>query len=66
MKEDSKSKKIYADAIELTEKITKMFDFSLRKITFVGIMLPNLVISLLDYYTTDLGSKAFVLPFPMW
>lgn len=66
VKEDPKSNKIYGDAIKFTQNITEIFDFALRKATLPGIMLPNLIESLLDYYTTDLGGKAFILPFPMW
>lgn len=66
MKEDPKSKKIFGDALELSEQITQMFNFALLKITLSGTMLPNLVFSLLDYYINDLGEKAFVLPFPVW
>lgn len=63
---DPRSKKIFADSIELMSKLVKLFDVGLRKVTIFGIMSPNLIISLYGYYTTDSGSSAFLLPFPMW
>lgn len=51
---------------EKIEKFTHNMYFILVKITAPGLMIPNLIIGYFNYFTTDLGSEAFHLPYMEW
>lgn len=61
------SKLIYTKTSEKIEKIAAMFNFALVKMTPACETIPIFIASSVTYFTTDLGTDAFVLPFPtMW
>lgn len=43
-----------------------IINFALTTFTPLALVLPKCIISYIDYFATDLGSKAFQLPFPAW
>lgn len=63
---DSISKECYEKTKSRNETWIKLLVLSIIKVSHVGITTPNLVISYFNYFSTDLGSDAFILPFPMW
>lgn len=60
------SKKMYDKANAKIEKYTKIFYFVGIKVSWPGLILPNVIISYFKYFTTDLGSESFKLPFVEW
>lgn len=60
------SKVIYVKFNKYAETFCKLFYIGLVKVAPIGSMLPLLIISYVSYFTTDSGSDAFILPFPMW
>lgn len=59
------TRNIYNEVIKRTEKWTEWFNFFYVKLSLPGVVAPNLVITLFLYFTTDSGTDAFLLPFPV-
>lgn len=57
---------MYEEANAFVEKWTKIIRFAFINATIPLITLPFLMISYCLYFTTDLGSEAFILPFKLW
>ena len=64
--ENPESKPKYLKLNENIEKWTGVFYFFITQMTIPAIFMPNLIISFYFYFATDLGAKAFTLPFPIW
>lgn len=64
--ENPESKPTYVKLNENIEKWTGVCYFIMAQVTIPAIVAPQFIISFYLYFTTDLGSKAFTLPFPMW
>lgn len=60
------SRGIYEDANAFVEKLSTITDFALTKASFPIVLMPFPILSYIQYFTTDLGSDAFLLPFPGW
>lgn len=60
------SKTIYDETNQKIEKRFKILDVVLLKATPACVTLPMLIINLVTYFTTDIGSDALELPFQMW
>lgn len=59
-------KVMYENMNEKIEKRGEMVHFALMDITLHGIMIPNLIMSYFNYFTTDMDRDAFRLAFPIW
>lgn len=59
------SKAIYAETNRQVEKWSKFIILGIAKVTPFFLVWPKFVVSLVTYFTTDLGSDALELPFPM-
>lgn len=58
---------MYTEASDKIEKAVETTKMALVKITPAGITIPTFFACFAAYYTTDLGTDAFVLPLPtMW
>lgn len=57
---------IYGEANERIENYSEIIHFTVLKVTPICVIIPKALTSLLNYFTTDLGSDALVLPLPMW
>lgn len=60
------SKLIYEKVNKKVEKHTGILHFALLKVTVLATMMPSFILSYLVYFTTNSGSDAFQLAFPMW
>lgn len=60
------SKRIFDEAIETTEKWSKIVTFVARNVSPVCGVLSRALPSFFFYLTTDLGNEAFELPVKMW
>lgn len=56
----------YMEANLQGETWTKIIQFVFMRIALYGVVYPNSIFCYYIYYTTDLGSEAFKLPFPFW
>lgn len=59
-------KSIYEQTHQNVEKWTAIVDLFVAKSTVFSSISPKLIVSLVAYFSTDLGNEAFVLPIPMW
>ena len=48
------------------EKWSDMFYSIIIKVTVPGLLIINFIMSYYLYFTSDLGSDAFTLPYPFW
>ena len=64
-KDNVESKLVYENLHGKIEKWSQILYLALVKVTPV-IFIPNIILSFYLYFTTDLESDAFSLPFPMW
>lgn len=64
--ESQASKAIYDETNRQADKWSKIICLAVAKITPICMVLPQCIISLLVYSTTDLGYDAFELVLPMW
>ena len=64
--ENPSTKKMYEQVIKNIEKFTQTIDFMFINLTLPGVMIPRLIISYLNYFSTNLGREGFKLPFPEW
>lgn len=62
----SESKEIYVGIDKTVKQIDKIIVVSAMVFFLPGVMFPKFILSYLAYYTKDLGSEAFELPFPCW
>lgn len=60
------SKEIYENAHTFVEKCCSIIFTAFVKITFPSVTIPFLIVCYVLYFTTDIGSDAFQLPFPAW
>lgn len=58
------AKRIHVKINEKVEKWSKIFYFVFVIVTLPGIVMPNFLITLFNYFVTDSGENAFLLPFP--
>lgn len=64
---NSTLKAIYTQTSEKIKKIGGILDFALAKFTPISTTIPAFIASFVAYFTTELGTDAFELPFPtMW
>lgn len=61
-----KSKALYEKTNRQVELISKIIQFVVLYVSPPVLVLPNAIICLFMYFTTDLGNDAFNLPFPTW
>lgn len=64
--ENVESKNKYEKLKEKVEIWTRKFRFSLVNVTVPALLMPQMIISYYLYFTTDLGSEAFSLAYPIW
>lgn len=64
--ENASSKPIYEEIIQKIEKLCEGLNFIIIYISTPCVMFPKCLISFFAYFTTDLGSEAFELPFSVW
>lgn len=64
--ENPASKKIHEETYENIDKCTRYLYYFCVKITVPGVMIPQMITSYLNYFTTDMGKEAFKLPYPEW
>lgn len=57
---------IYVDTNQKIEKYSKIICFVMGKAAAICFVVPKLIVSFVNYFTTDLGSDAFELPYFMW
>lgn len=60
------SNRIYDEMNEKVEKQTKLLFFMLFKVTVPISLMPNVIVSIYSYFSSDSGSEAFRLSFPIW
>lgn len=60
----SASKEKYKKLIERIERMSKIVCIALI-ISFLGLMVPALFVTIANYFMCDLADKTFHLPFPM-
>lgn len=60
------SKKMYIKTNGLVEKISKILEIGIVKVTPSVFTLPKALLCYFTYFTTDSGADAFELPLPMW
>lgn len=48
------------------EKWCKIVHFVFMRIVLYGVTVPKVIFCFYVYYTTDLGTEAFEMPFPFW
>lgn len=56
----------YVEINQKIEKWCKIIELITVKVSPLTVVIPKLITSFFDYFTTDLGSEAFELPTPMW
>lgn len=57
---------IYVEANERIEKCSEIIHVFAFKLTPICIIMPKVFVCMSNYFTTDLGNEALVLPLPMW
>lgn len=60
------SENIYQKLNPLSEKCCEFIEYSIMNILQWIFVLPKIIVSFAAYFTTELGSDAFELPFPCW
>lgn len=60
------SKVIYDGINENIQKMDQIIGFLIMKFVFPCVIFSKFITSYLAYFTTDLGSDSFELPFPYW
>lgn len=60
------SKTIYTGTDKKLQHVSKIMDFVIIKVTPICVTVPMFVVSMVKYFTTDLGGEAFDLPFHQW
>lgn len=60
------SKAIYEKTNKRIESVTRTFTSIHLSLSVPFVMIPNLIISFFIYFTTNSGSEAFRMPFPVW
>lgn len=63
---DSALKIVYAQTSQKMEKWIETLDFAFIKGMPIASIWPALIVSLIKYFTTDLGDAALELPSAMW
>lgn len=66
MMKNSKSRAKAKRARGLAEKLSKIMYFIQINFGVPSVILPNLIVSYSNYFSTDAGSAAFELPLPSW
>lgn len=56
----------YENLNEKIEKWSNILYSVFIKVSVPGLLLPNFILSYYSYFSTDLGSEAFGLPYPFW
>lgn len=64
--ENPSSRAIYEEIVRQIEKMCEALNFIIIYISTPCVMLPKCMLSFFAYFTTDLGSGAFELPFNVW
>lgn len=59
------SKAKYIELNEKIERVSKILEFLLIKLTTAGAVLPSVIITIVDYFILDLGDESFFLPYPI-
>lgn len=59
------SKAKYSDLVNNIERMSRFFHFVLTKLTVAGVVLPDLLITLGNYFIYDLGDESYYLSAPM-
>lgn len=62
----SASEEIFRKANRFEKKWSKIINFVIFKLTPAFALLPWCIYVYFLYFTTDLGTDAFELPYPMW
>lgn len=57
---------IYAKSNKQIEEYGNALSIFMRKVSIPCFIMPKFIISLVTYFTTDLGNDAFQLPFQLW
>lgn len=60
------SRDIYDKAIERIELIYRLIDVIVVKMSYVGVMIPPLINTAVNYFVYDLKDESFLMPRPMW
>lgn len=55
---------MYSKMFERIEEISRFFHFVMLKLTFIGIVLPALLTTVVNYFINDMGSESYLLPSP--
>lgn len=63
---NAESNLMYVNLNENIEKWSNVFYWVLMKVTAPGILIISFTMSYYLYFTSDLGSDAFCLPYPFW
>lgn len=63
---DPVAKKLYEKTNAMVERWSELLYMGLVKISIPLVTLPFLILSYFLYFTTDLGSDSFLLPFLVW
>ena len=53
----------YMDLVAKIERMTQLVHFALVELTFPGVLIPALLITVINFFIYDLGDKSFFLPF---
>lgn len=64
--DNPESMTIYVEAIQRIETVCEIIYFVVVKMTPACVVFPKFFASLINYFTTDLGDEALVLPLLMW
>lgn len=64
--EKSKIAAIYAEIKQKVEKLTAILYIVTIKITVPSLLVPIFVMMIFKYFTTEMESDDFILPFPLW
>lgn len=59
-------KAIYEKTNKTIKSRTRAFTLIHLSLSVPSVMVPNLIISFIIYFTTDAGSESFRMPFPIW
>lgn len=63
---NSSAEAVYQESNEKIEKLTETISSAYEKFTPICIFIPYVSVSYIQYFTSDLGRKAFRLPFTLW
>lgn len=61
-----RSRKLFYRTDQRVEHLNKVVFSAVFKVSLQVVMVPNFIGSFATYFTTDMESDSFELPFPMW